>query len=550
MSIRRQLSLLFIIASVALVLLGAGALQQLQSNKALIRNHTEGAIPGFLAATETASSLKSLQIAVISLVGAPDLEQDGPRIEKLTRLREGLEQEVEAQLRMADGAAQEGLVRQVQESMQQYFSAIDGVVKLRQSGQQMLAEAALDGTAGPYLQELEQILETLRVEKRRAKEQSASLMDANLQRTVAVLGSASALTVLILAGLGLRLYRRIVLPLREMEQTMAEIATSLDFTRRVPVHRADEIGLSITAFNALIDTLQSSMTEMVQVIQDNEIAAVELHQSAVTLAYIAANGSASSKEIQAAVCQIQEQIDHIHANTRQAGSLTEVSGQQALSNGEVIRDAVERILALSQGIESAADKVFALAKAGRNIAGQVNEIREIADQTNLLALNAAIEAARAGESGRGFAVVADEVRKLAERVTAATQSITGQVADIEASSVLSTDLMKQVIADMRVNIDVTRSAGSAMGEIETSARQVVSVVEQIGQQVRQGQSSSQEIVVQVNSVDAVISRANVAAEHTKDFADRIRDLSGRMSGIIARFSIGAGLDRKPLRAGG
>ena len=90
----------------------------------------------------------------------------------------------------------------------------------------------------------------------------------------------------------------------------------------------------------------------------------------------------------------------------------------------------------------------------------------------------------------------------------------------------------------------------AMGEIETSARQVVSVVEQIGQQVRQGQSSSQEIVVQVNSVDAVISRANVAAEHTKDFADRIRDLSGRMSGIIARFSIGAGLDRKPLRAGG
>nr|WP_275983110.1 methyl-accepting chemotaxis protein [Propionivibrio soli] len=265
-----------------------------------------------------------------------------------------------------------------------------------------------------------------------------------------------------------------------------------------------------------------------------------MHQSAVTLADIASSGSVSSKEIQTAVQQVQAQISQICLNTRQAGDLTEASGQQAVMNSQIIRDAVDRIHALAQGIESAADKVFALAAAGQNIGGQIKEIREIADQTNLLALNAAIEAARAGETGRGFAVVADEVRKLAERVTAATLSITKQVAEIDATSALSTDLMQRVIAEMQHNLELTRSAGSAMAEIESSTREVVSVVDEIGEQVSVGQASSEAIVLQVNCIDSVISEANVAAENTKDFADQIRALSNQMTGIINRFRIGEG----------
>ncbi len=538
MSIRQQLAVLLATATVALIILGGTAHHQFERNNALIHELTEGAIPGFLAASELGSRLKSVQISTMGLVAAPTdgiAEQSKAKVELA---RQSLAQELQAQMRIADGAAQEGLVRQAQESMKNYFGAIDDVIALRLSGQQVLAEAALDGTVGPYLQELEQILETLSVEKRRAKDRSVATMETSLQDSATTLAIAAALTMVVLGTLGYRLYRQIVRPLREMEQTMAEIATTLDFTRRVPVKRRDEIGQSLAAFNSLVDTLQSSLYEMVQVIRDNEVAANAMHESAVVLAEIALSGHASSKDIQAAVKEIQAQIDHIHHNTRQAGGLTEQSGQQATANGEVIREAVDRIHSLSRSVEAAADKVFALAAAGRNIAGQIKEIREIADQTNLLALNAAIEAARAGETGRGFAVVADEVRKLAERVTAATQSITRQVAEIDTTSSLSTELMRQVVGDMNLNIDLTRSAGSAMTAIESSARQVVSVVEEIGQQVSVGQASSQEIVERVDTIDELITKANVAAGHTRDFADRIRGLSDRMAGIVNRFRIG------------
>jgi methyl-accepting chemotaxis protein len=218
--------------------------------------------------------------------------------------------------------------------------------------------------------------------------------------------------------------------------------------------------------------------------------------------------------------------------------LTVVSAKQATENGQVIRTAVERIHALSHSIESAAERVFDLAQAGSTIASQVKEIREIADQTNMLALNAAIEAARAGEQGRGFAVVADEVRKLAERVSQATLSISEQVKNIGATSSASTDLMREVVADMKINIELASTAGSAMSQIETSSHQVISVVGEIGEQVTVGHASSKEIVEQAGSIEQLMSEANAAAEHTRQFADNIRAFSGQMASIVNRFQTG------------
>ena len=77
-----------------------------------------------------------------------------------------------------------------------------------------------------------------------------------------------------------------------------------------------------------------------------------------------------------------------------------------------------------------------------------------------------------------------------------------------------------------------------MSTIESSARQVISKVEQIGQQVTVGHASSNDMVSKMQGIEKLMMSANVAATHTRDFADSVRDISGRMASVVGRFQIG------------
>ena len=538
MSIRHYLTLLLAITAALLLFLGGTALFQFQRNALVARALTEGAIPGVLAAADLGSRLKDVQIATTNVAYAADaglVRQEG---EQLDLGKKALREALEEQQKYVSSPAQAGLVQQARESVGNYFGAVDETVKLSLAGRKDLAVATLYGNVAEYQREVQQILDTLRVEKKRTKEESVASLNGSFTETVFGLSAATGLTLLVLIGLGMRLYAQIVRPLHSMERTMAEIAISLDFTQRVPVVRKDEIGQSIMAFNSLVDTLQKSLSEMVRVIRENEIAAVEMHQSAVVLSHIAANGNASSKEIQVAVRSIQSHIEGITCGAREADVLTSRSGEQATENSGVIHATVERIHELALTVETAAERIFSLADAGKRIASVVDELREIADQTNLLALNAAIEAARAGETGRGFAVVADEVRKLAERVSLSTRTIAGQIEEIRATSTQSSGLMGQVVADMQACTRLAQTGEVAMRDIEASSKKVVSVVNDIARKVDDGQGSSQDIVRQVDRIESLMSDANAAAAHSRNSADVVRGISGEMAKIVDRFIIG------------
>ncbi|MBS0367873.1 MAG: methyl-accepting chemotaxis protein [Proteobacteria bacterium] len=538
MSIRRYLIILITITTTLLLAAGTAGLMMFQHNTRLVRNLTDDAIPGALAASDLGAQLKQVQIVLTEIVYAPSADVAAGAKEKLLAQRKGLHEVLTAQGPLAHSDTEKAMLHEAEESLAQYEAAMDETIEQAVAGQRAIAEASLYANVAQYQQELQQILETLRVEKRRTKDRSVAAVEEGFVQTQWILSIATGLTLVVLVGLVFRLHGNIIKPLRAMEATMASIATSLDFTQRVPVVRNDEIGQSVRAFNSLIDTLQTSLGEMVEVIRRNEVASIEMHQSAAAIARLASNGTQSSQAIHSAVQQIQAHIVDIDRETRQAGEISSDSSARATENSAVIRNAAGRIEQLATSIDNASRRVFDLASSVVKVEAVVSEIRQIADQTNLLALNAAIEAARAGESGRGFAVVADEVRKLAERAAGSTELINQHISEIRTTSHDSTELMQKVIGEMQESTTLAQSAGNAVERIEDSTGKVIHVVNEITRLVAIGQSSSDEIVGQVGMIDNLLGDANHAALHTKQAADSIRDISQHMARIVERFRIG------------
>ena len=538
MSIRRHILVLTSIAIVLLVAMAAAGGGALQRNLALIHTLTEEAVPGVLIASDLDADLRQVQLDLLEVVRAPSGEVATPQRERLAASRTHMDALLQALALRSRSTVETGLLGQMRDSLVQYGQAMDETLALVDRGQRALAEANLFANVSEYERELHETLQTFRVEKQRDKDASLQAVEVGMEETMIGLSGLGGLTLVALAVMAVRLHRRIVRPLRAMETTMASIAGSLDFTQRVPVVRDDEIGQSVRAFNALLDTLQRSLGEMIAVIRNNTVATVEMHQSAATVARIATQGSVSSRAIHAAVQSIREHILHIDQETRQAGTITEASAETAVRRSEFVGATASRIAQLAARIDTASAKVFCLADEVMHIEGVVSEIRQIADQTNLLALNAAIEAARAGEAGRGFAVVADEVRKLAERSATATETINARIGAVLVASREATDLMTVVVGDMRESTALAATASEAIADVRTSTGQVIDAVGEINRLVHIGHASSDEILSRMDHINGLLDQATCAAGHAQSAADAVRGISHAMAQIVDRFKIG------------
>jgi two-component system, chemotaxis family, sensor kinase CheA len=86
-------------------------------------------------------------------------------------------------------------------------------------------------------------------------------LQCNVFATVGILVAVALMGGTLIAW---RITKSVTGPITGMQTTMTEIATSQDFSRRVPVDRMDEIGLSIVAFNAMIGKIQESSAQLKQ----------------------------------------------------------------------------------------------------------------------------------------------------------------------------------------------------------------------------------------------------------------------------------------------
>jgi methyl-accepting chemotaxis protein len=236
----------------------------------------------------------------------------------------------------------------------------------------------------------------------------------------------------------------------------------------------------------------------------------QTHEQAKAADHAAASAGSAVQTVASAAEELSASITEISRQVQHATSVT----------GRAVNDTQR-----TDGI------MRTLAGSAQKIGHVVELISQIAGQTNLLALNATIEAARAGDAGKGFAVVASEVKNLANQTRQATDDISTQVADIQAS---------------------TKEAVDAIGGISTIINQVSGIATSIAAAVEQQGTATAEIARSVqlaaqatSEVGSNIAGVGKAADDADQAANQVlasaRDMSAEASQLkdkVVRFVAG------------
>ncbi len=283
MTIRHRITLLVILMFVALSAIGGYAVYQTRRSASEVRQVTEGVVPSALASADLVSQVKDVQLATMTLVYSPDGNVVAQAQAALNDKKASLQQALAFQARNAHSHAQVGLVSQANDSLENYFSSINDTAKMKAAGKNELAQAFLFANVAQYRDELEGIVETLRIEKNREKDEAITALNHTLATTTTAIATVTGIAIALLSLIGSLLYRQITRPLSRMQAMMSEIAASQDFTRRVPVGRMDEIGHSIVAFNGMIEKIQENSALLKQKTADIQAMLQNMQQGILTV---------------------------------------------------------------------------------------------------------------------------------------------------------------------------------------------------------------------------------------------------------------------------
>ncbi len=263
-------------------------------------------------------------------------------------------------------------------------------------------------------------------------------------------------------------------------------------------------------FNATLDRLQSTIEAIAQANDEVSNAAAEIAAATTDLSQRTEEQAASLEQTSASMEEISATVKQNAGNAQNANSLTQGTAQIADQGGEVVAEAVSAMARIEE--------------SSRKISDIISVIDEIARQTNLLALNAAVEAARAGEAGRGFAVVASEVRSLAQRSSQAAKDIK--------------DLIVNSSVQVQDGVGLVNRAGSSLGEIVNSIKQVAGIVSDIANASAEQATGLEQISKALVQMDEVTQQNSALVEQNAATAKTLEDQQSAMRERMSFFNFG------------
>ncbi|WP_026622128.1 methyl-accepting chemotaxis protein [Ensifer sp. WSM1721] len=264
----------------------------------------------------------------------------------------------------------------------------------------------------------------------------------------------------------------------------------------------DDFNTAVAALRDVIGAISQS-TEIVHG------SAGDISEAANNLSRRTEQQAAALEETAAALDEITSTVRHASDRAHEARDMVNETKASAAKSGGIVRNAIDAM----GRIEASSSRISQI----------IGVIDEIAFQTNLLALNAGVEAARAGEAGRGFAVVAQEVRELAQRSAGAAKEIK--------------ELISTSVKEVGAGVELVRSTGDALMEIETLVNRVNEQVASIATASREQATGLQEVNTAVNSMDQMTQQNAAMVEETTAASQTLAQESRELKLLLEKFRL-------------
>jgi len=364
-------------------------------------------------------------------------------------------------------------------------------------------------------------------------ESEAFLSVSELRSVLLILGLIIAVIVALLALWFSKLFTKPILIIKDA----AEVLASGNLTAQINVNSNDELEELANAFLKMQNNLRKQLGNISEGVNVLSSSTSQIMSSVSQLASGSAETATSVSETTSTIEEVKQTAEVSNQKAIEVADSAQTIALVSQDGNKSVQETINGMNNIKTQMESIAGIVIQLSEKSHTISEIATTVNDLAEQSNLLAVNASIEAAKAGEQGKGFTVVAQEIKNLAERSKESTVQIRVVLADIQkeiGSAVMATEQGGKVIDEALV---LSSKASEVIVTLAASVEQASQANLQIAASSQQQLVGMDQITSAMENIKEASNQTSESIHQTEESISGLNKLGDDLLSILKQYTI-------------